>query len=257
MQADAFNAVMNNKPFHVPITTPKRILDIGCGTGVLTAWLARNHPGAEVIGVDISPVPIRHQQPENLTYVQGNIMDLARSSDPRFKAGSFDYIFHRLLVFALTDWPEYIAVVQHLLAPGGWAEMQDLDLMVLKANGDSLSDSWWFYRMFKEDCESIGLDMRVGSKLAAYMHDAGSFMNVTETMYKLPFEIADDTKDAEVRKKSMEKNMASNRALVNRVSGARRSKEEVERMLEDMEGMFHKLGPGDHSRMFVVVGQKA
>jgi SAM-dependent methyltransferase len=246
---------MNNKPFHAPVTTPKRILDIGCGTGVLTAWLARNHPNAEVIGVDISPVPTRHEQPENLNYVQGNIMKLAKSNDARFQAASFDYIFHRLLVFAVTDWPAYIAVVQSLLAPGGWAEMQDLDLNVLDGNGDSLSDSWWFYHRFHEDCKAIGLDMHVGSKLAAYMADAGSFTNANETVYQLPFQIA-DVQDAEVRKRSMEENMASNRALVNRVSGARRSKEDVEKMLENMEVEFHKLGPGDHSRMFVVVGQK-
>jgi SAM-dependent methyltransferase len=246
---------MNNKPFHAPVTTPKRILDIGCGTGVLTAWLARNHPNAEVIGVDISPVPARHEQPENLSYVQGNIMELANSTDARFHAASFDYIFHRLLVFAVTDWPAYIAVVQSLLAPGGWAEMQDLDLNVLDDNGASLSDSWWFYRSFREDCKAIGLDMHVGSKLAAYMRDPGGLANVNETVYKLPFQIAGEQGE-EVRKRSMEKNMASNRALVNRVSGARRSKEEVERMLEDMEVEFYKLGPGDHSRMFVVVGQK-
>ena len=246
---------MNNKPFHAPITNPKRILDIGCGTGVLTAWLARTHPDAEVIGVDISAVPTRHEQPANLNYVQGNIMELAQSGDPRFKPGTFDYVFHRLLVFALTDWSAYVAVVQSLLAPGGWAEMQDLDLNVLDADGKSLSESWWVYLLFKEDCTAIGLNMSIGSELAAHMADAGSLANVKETVYKLPFQIAGE-KDEELRKKSMEKNMASNRALVNRVSGATRSKEEVEKMLEDMETMFYKLGPGDHSRMFVVVGQK-
>lgn len=247
---------MNNKPFHAPVKNPKRILDIGCGTGVLTVRLGREFPEAEVIGVDISPVPQRHAKPDNVTFVEGNIMELAKGDDPRFQLGSFDYVFHRLLIFGVTDWPAYVRAVQSLLSPGGWAEMQDLDLDLMNENGDSLAEAWWFYKIFNEDCKAIGLDNGVGSKLASYMNDAGALTSINETIYKLPFVVTADMASAEVRQKSMEKNLASNEALVKRVSGSRRSEEEIQKMLEDMEAEFHKLKPGDHSRMFVVVGQK-
>jgi ubiquinone/menaquinone biosynthesis C-methylase UbiE len=34
---------------------PKRILDLGCGTGILTEHLAMNNPDCEIVGVDITP----------------------------------------------------------------------------------------------------------------------------------------------------------------------------------------------------------
>ena len=38
----------------IPVESPKRVVDLGCGTGNLTAALAARWPGAEVIGVDHS-----------------------------------------------------------------------------------------------------------------------------------------------------------------------------------------------------------
>ena len=249
---------MHGKPFHAPVTNPKCILDIGSGTGGMTAWLARKYPDAEVIGIDISPVPKLHQQPENLTYVQGNIMELVKGDDSRFAAGSFDYVFHRLLIFALTDWPAYVSVVQSLLCPGGWAEMQDMDLRILDAKGNSLTDNWSFYPVFKADCEAMGLDTQVGSKLATHMEAAGSLKDVRETVYKLPLVPTPDLPEAELYAKLMQKSVgAANRALVKRVCGPKRSAEEVEAMSKDMEKEFGTMKAGDHSRIFVAVGQRS
>lgn len=244
------------KPFHAPVNNPKRILDIGCGTGILTVRLGREFPEAEVIGVDISPVPNRHEKPDNVTFVQGNVLELAKSNDRRFQPGTFDYVYHRLLVLGITDWPGYIATVLSLLAPGGWSEMQDLDLTLLGDNGTNKADAWWFFRLVNEDCKAVGLDISIGSKLSSYMKDTGNLTNISELVFKLPFVVSDDVADAEIKNKSMEKNLASNRALVKRISGSRRSAEEVEAMIKDMEVEYHKLTPGDHSRLFVAFGQK-
>ncbi len=39
----------------IEVTDPRRVVDLGCGTGGLTAILARRWPDAEVIGIDSSP----------------------------------------------------------------------------------------------------------------------------------------------------------------------------------------------------------
>jgi len=39
----------------VPATEPRRVVDLGCGPGTLTALLAERWPGADVLGLDSSP----------------------------------------------------------------------------------------------------------------------------------------------------------------------------------------------------------
>ena len=258
VQSEAIIALMKGKPFHAPIENPKRILDVGCGTGSMTYLLAQKYPDAEVIGLDISPVPQRFEQPANLTYIQGNVMELANGEDVRFALGSFDYVFHRLLVFGVTDWPGYVATVRSLLCPCGWAEMQDFDTTMLDNVGKELSDDWWFYPLFSEDCRAMGLDITIGSRIAGLMDEDGSFGNVEEKFYKFPVVPDPNTPEAELVAKANEKSYgANNGALLKRVSGGRRSAEEIDRMGADMMKEFAKLKQGDHVRIFVVVGQKA
>lgn len=248
---------MNNQPFHAPVKDPKRILDIGCGTGAMTILLARMYPDAEVIGVDISPVPSRHEQPSNLTYVQGNIMELPESDDPRFAKGSFDYVFHRLLVLGMTNWPAYIATVRDLLIPGGWAEMHDMDVALWSRDGSTcVSDTWWHQERFHEDCVAIGLDINIGRKLAGYVKDAG-LVNVSGTVYKLPYIPEPDLPGAELIAEANQKIMGpANRALIKKVSGPRRDAEVVEKMADSVVERFGQAKVGDYAPIYVVVSQK-
>ena len=49
---------MNNQIVHAPIQDPQLIIDIGCGTGVVTRLLGQLYPRArDIYGVDLSPVP--------------------------------------------------------------------------------------------------------------------------------------------------------------------------------------------------------
>lgn len=59
---------------------PKRILDIGCGTGYLTRRLAETFPKAEVIGIDIAPgmieVARNKNSRANLNFIAGDGEDI-------------------------------------------------------------------------------------------------------------------------------------------------------------------------------------
>ncbi len=69
-----------------------KILDIACGTGILTMRLARLVPEGAVVGVDFSPQMIiqarSKQSPDgsNVTFIEGNAEDLP------FPDNSFDYV---------------------------------------------------------------------------------------------------------------------------------------------------------------------
>jgi len=67
------------RPFHdllarVGATEPARVVDLGCGTGELTALLAARWPGAVVEGVDSSPAMLARARPgDRLRFTVGDV----------------------------------------------------------------------------------------------------------------------------------------------------------------------------------------
>jgi SAM-dependent methyltransferase len=73
-------------------TAAGRILDVACGGGALSAWLA-DHTDAQVLGVDLSDSQLAHArrlladgQRPNLRFVQQDVMRLSDLSEPPFDA---------------------------------------------------------------------------------------------------------------------------------------------------------------------------
>jgi trans-aconitate 2-methyltransferase len=73
-----------NRPFfdltgRIAAREPTRVVDLGCGPGVLTAALAERWPAAAVTGVDSSPAMIRQAQQRvnaaNLNFVAGDLRE--------------------------------------------------------------------------------------------------------------------------------------------------------------------------------------
>lgn len=93
-----------------------RVLEAGCGPGVLTGWLADN--GAAVTAMDVSPAMVR--------LARGRVGDRARIvvgdlSEPlRFAAdASVDLVVASLVLHYLADWAGPLAEFHRVLAPRG------------------------------------------------------------------------------------------------------------------------------------------
>ena len=99
----------------VGVDRPRRILDLGTGTGAAARWLAARFPQARVVGVDLSPEMIR----------------VAREQTPAELGERIDYRLGDASQLALPDAelelvvqvsvPAFFAEVARLLAPGGHA----------------------------------------------------------------------------------------------------------------------------------------
>jgi SAM-dependent methyltransferase len=87
---------------------PKRILEIGTGTGSGAAVLKARFPNAEITGVDLSPEMVRIAQ----TKVDGVRFEPADASRLPFADDSFDLI-------AQNNVPVYFGEINRVLAPGG------------------------------------------------------------------------------------------------------------------------------------------
>ena len=183
---------MHNKVVHAPLVNPRKLVDVGCGTGIVCRQLAQQYPDATVLGIDISPVPPHSRTPENVEYILGDINCLA-GTDEKLKNESIDYIYQRLLVCGMTDWPGYVQRMTRLLRPGGYMELHDFAEIWYKEStqpgeeeGHIISSDWQWQKAMRRGAAQLGLDLDIGLSAAQYMKNAG-LIDVQTVKYKVPF----------------------------------------------------------------------
>ncbi|MBL9123051.1 MAG: methyltransferase domain-containing protein [Planctomycetaceae bacterium] len=102
---------------------PGRALDIGCGTGTNSIWLAQQ--GFDVVGIDVAPLAVERAKQKALAvdasarFVAGDVLALT-DRDLRPHAGPFEFFFDRGCYHAVrrTEPNRYAAAVARQLARG-------------------------------------------------------------------------------------------------------------------------------------------
>ena len=130
--------------------TPRRVLDLGTGTGKAARVVAKRFSQAEVVGVDLSPAMIEEARRLLPTEVSGRVrFEVADASRLPFEDGAFDLVvllnmipfFEELarvtapggrVVFASSFGPEtpiYVPAetLRKRLAPLGFGEFEELN----------------------------------------------------------------------------------------------------------------------------------
>jgi ubiquinone/menaquinone biosynthesis C-methylase UbiE len=125
--------------------TPRRILDLGCGTGTTTLMLKRRFPTAEVVGLDLSPhmlVVAAHKARAaglEITFRHGNAMETG------FPDASYDVVCATLLFHEAP--PEVTKAILResfrLLSPWG-------QVVILDGNQKTLRSADWLSNIFEE-----------------------------------------------------------------------------------------------------------
>ncbi|KAF7327162.1 S-adenosyl-L-methionine-dependent methyltransferase [Mycena kentingensis (nom. inval.)] len=111
---------LSRAPLHE--IAPKKILELGCGTGAWAILAAHEFPEAQITAVDIAPLPDDRALPANVTFMQADI----REALP-FSAGSFDVVHARLLLSHLPKQQEAVTRVATLLAPNGILIIEEME----------------------------------------------------------------------------------------------------------------------------------
>ncbi|KAF2453799.1 S-adenosyl-L-methionine-dependent methyltransferase [Lineolata rhizophorae] len=159
---------------------PKRILDVGTGTGIWAIDAAEEYPDAEVTGNDLSPIQPKWVPPN----VQFEVDDVESEWAPR--AAPYDFVFARYLAGSIKDWPRLVGQIHRNTRPGGWVEFQDY-AAPYSQGGAARPDSPFFrmYDLLTQVIGKMGREMWPGPKLEGWVKDAG-FTNVTHKVFKLP-----------------------------------------------------------------------
>ncbi len=100
---------------------PGRILDVGCGPGNSTRVLARQFPGAQLLGVDNSPEMVRTAKEQNPD-LSFRLLDAGGDLAPL--GSDFDLVFSNACLQWIPDHPALLPRLLGLLGAGGVLAVQ-------------------------------------------------------------------------------------------------------------------------------------
>ncbi|RPA71499.1 S-adenosyl-L-methionine-dependent methyltransferase [Ascobolus immersus RN42] len=162
---------------------PRRVLDVGTGTGIWAVDFGDQHPTSTVIGIDVSPVQPSFVPPN----VRFEIDDFESPTWTYSDDQKFDFIHIRTLIGSVKDWPTFLKRVHDNLAPGGYVEVVESDI-----SGAFSSDGTFEKSILKEltdlldtACKKVGARMDVAPELHKLLKQAG-FNKLEETKMQIP-----------------------------------------------------------------------
>ncbi|KAG0652066.1 Secondary metabolism regulator LAE1 [Hyphodiscus hymeniophilus] len=179
---ETLKAAFLNRNYFAPLSNPKRILDIGTGTGQWAIEIGDEFPNAEVQATDLSPIQ-PSSVPENVHF----FIDDASEEDWTLPPEHFDYIHTRILLGCFADFRDVIRRGLHYLQPGGFMESQEI-MSTPCCNDGTMPLDWPFLewsRFGNEAAEKAGRPLEVAHELKNWYEEAG-FVDVQEAVFKLP-----------------------------------------------------------------------
>ncbi|KAL7621888.1 hypothetical protein AAE478_007388 [Parahypoxylon ruwenzoriense] len=157
-----------------PVVKPKRVLDVGTGTGVWAIEFAKRNPDSDVLGIDLNPVPPPPFAAPNCHYQIADVDEEWRFNHP------FNFIHVRSLGEPV-DKRRLFKSIYDNLAPGGWVEFQE---WILHAQSPDRSlEGTAFQKWNKLMAEGRSLFYVLDYK--NLLEQAG-FQNVVELKYAVP-----------------------------------------------------------------------
>jgi len=167
---------LNDRPCVAPISpSTKDVLDIGTGTGIWAIEFTDEHPNADVLGTDLSPI-----QP---SWIPPNCHFEVDDAEEIWQFGKqFDLVHGRMLFMGLHNWQRFFQQCWENLKPGGWLEVQEAQFP-LRCADDTTARPESAYVMWNDDimegARLAGINPCASSSFAEQIKNAG-FINVKE-----------------------------------------------------------------------------
>ncbi|KAJ7876180.1 S-adenosyl-L-methionine-dependent methyltransferase [Mycena olivaceomarginata] len=154
------------------IGQPRKILEIGAGSGAWAIHAAKLYPEADVLAIDMNPLPAR-PLPPNLSYQQVNILEPFP-----FPAGTFDIVHIRLVLVHLPDAFSVLSRIIDLVAPGGWLLADDLDWVEKFEGLDNAPGIKGGLLHIIRSTQAVKGDPHFGPTLKPYLESSSQFSEV-------------------------------------------------------------------------------
>jgi SAM-dependent methyltransferase len=170
-----------------PVHEPRRVLDVGCGSGSWVKEFAIRHPKSTIAGFDLTAAFFCSDAPSNCSIDTGNLLHgkytrttaiivlsltchNVRLGMP-YPSGRFNFVHQRLLWSAIPAnyWEAHINELYRVTSQGGFLELSDTDMQFHNVGdvGHRLN------RIIIDCCASQGIDLSIVRRLDTLMRRAG------------------------------------------------------------------------------------
>lgn len=175
---------------------------MGCGTGIWTRAFAAANPSSQVVGIDLNPPSERFVEatniPRNCAFVKADFFDEwdnlaaegidAASSVPGQVTlpKQFDFIYIRMLMAAVSDWPALLRKVFKNLGQGGRIEVFEglMEMNAMDGSTSKTSAAIRWFEMAQRYMAAHGVKWDAALNLPLQMREAG-FDSIDEQSVKM------------------------------------------------------------------------
>ncbi|KAJ4106121.1 hypothetical protein QSH57_014374 [Fusarium oxysporum f. sp. vasinfectum] len=176
-----YSILLDGKLHLAPIDdNPQRVLDLGTGTGIWAIDFADEHPSAEVIGNDLSPIQ-PEWNPPNCTF------EVDDYEDEWLYRTEFDFIHARELEACVGDEDLLLQRAFRHIRSNGYVELQGVDARFESDDGtlDKGPNAKLWMKHLIEACAKFGKPVDCADKWKDRLIKAG-FVDVQQEVRKLP-----------------------------------------------------------------------
>ena len=147
------------------------VLDVGCGTGEMTARLAAKYPRARFTGVDLEEPHLVRARARCAEFGSRTNFQTGDALALPFADASFDLVVCRHLVQAVPDARVVLSEIQRVLRPGGRMHVIAEDYGMLWCHPTELDSDRFWQRIPPQYGAAVGCDLHVGRKMFTLLHD--------------------------------------------------------------------------------------
>lgn len=170
---------LEGRLFLAPVN-PRKVLDIGTGTGIWAIEVADQHPGASVTGIDLSPI-----QPD---FIPPNLEFIVDDMEQDWvEPTRYDFIHCRYMAGSIKNWPRLVQQIFDNLEPGGWVEFQETDNTIYSKDDTLQSQNFLVQLMdgLRRACDLNGRTLDPARSFTKWAEEAG-FAGIKEQRFGLP-----------------------------------------------------------------------
>ncbi|KAJ4248145.1 hypothetical protein NW762_012915 [Fusarium torreyae] len=124
----------------------------------------------------------------NIASIPPNVQFLIDDIDEEWEYSQpFDYIHSRMMNFSVRDWPDYLRKIYQNLTPGGYVELQEIDV-IMKSDDGTLNENSALLRwnkLLEESAAKLGQPFIQTHILEDLMTKVG-FTDIIATHFKWP-----------------------------------------------------------------------